>query len=99
MNENKWRAARYGVSGALLDLGKTKAVPFRVLGEELIEFVDDVVDELGSRAEVEGVRDILKNGTSADHQLRVFDESGGDFRAVVDYVLQETMRGVEAEPE
>jgi carboxylate-amine ligase len=97
MNENKWRAARYGVSGALIDLGKHKAVPFRALGEEILEFVDDVVDELGSREEVQGIRDILKDGTSADHQLRVFEETGGDFRAVVDYVLDETMRGVDHE--
>jgi len=94
MNENKWRAARYGVRGKLINFGKLAEAPFISLVDELLEFVDDVVDELGSRAEVEGIRRIAECGTSADEQLRVFDESGGDFRAVVDHIVQETMQGV-----
>lgn len=92
--ENKWRAARYGVGGKLIDFGKRAEVPFADLAEELIAFVDDVVDDLGSRDEVDGVRRIVADGTSADHQLEVFDESGGDFDAVIDYILDETMAGV-----
>ncbi len=94
INENRWRAARYGVGGKLLDLGKGKEVPVSELAEEILEFVDDVVDELDSRDEVEGVRRILADGTSADQQLRVFEESGGDMKAVVEYVINETVRGV-----
>lgn len=94
MNENKWRAARYGVSGNLIDFGKGEEVPFSALVDELLEFVDDVVDELGSRAEVEGVRRICSEGTSADKQLEVFDNSGESYEAVVDYILEETMRGI-----
>jgi len=94
MNENKWRAARYGINHPLIDFGKSAEVPFADLARELLEFIDDVVDDLGSRAECEDVRRILEQGTSADRQLRVYDESGGDMQAVVDHILQETMLGV-----
>jgi carboxylate-amine ligase len=57
-------------------------------------FVDDVVDELGSRKEVEYVRTILGEGTSADRLLAVHQASGGDMRAVVDRVTDETLIGV-----
>jgi carboxylate-amine ligase len=93
INENRWRAARYGVSGNLLDLGKGKEVPMRELAEEILSFVDDVVDELDSREEVEGVRRILEDGTSEDQQLAVFEQTG-DMKAVVEYVIDETMHGV-----
>ena len=66
----------------------------RELAVELVEFVDDVVDELGSREDVEYVHTILREGTSADRQLAVHQASGGDMRAVVDHVADETMTGV-----
>lgn len=99
MNENKWRAARYGVNGKLIDFGKRIEVPFSDLSEELLEFVDDVVDELGSRQELQGIRRIVREGTSADKQLQVFEETNGDLEAVVDHILEETMRGVSLEEE
>ncbi len=92
--ENKWRAIRYGLDGKLLDLGKQKEVPCRDLIRELLEFVDDVLDPLDSRKEVEHVHTILERGTSADEQLRVFEESGGDFNAVVDMLIKNTMENV-----
>jgi carboxylate-amine ligase len=95
MNENKWRAARYGVRGRLIDFGKGAEVEFAQLMAELLAFVDDVLDGLGSRSEVEGVHKILERGTSADRQLEIFDQ-GGQLEDVVDFVLAETMRGVEA---
>src|SRR5271165_7553232 len=64
--ENKWRAARYGINGKLIDFGKSMEVPERELIEEYLEFVDDVLDELDSREEVEYIREIMKNGTGAD---------------------------------
>ncbi len=88
--ENKWRAMRHGVEGRLIDFGKQAEVPMRDLALELLEFVDDVVDELGSRADVEYVHTILSEGTSADRQLRVFRETG-DLRKVVDHVASETV--------
>ncbi|MBA2378691.1 MAG: carboxylate-amine ligase [Blastocatellia bacterium] len=94
IQENKWRAVRYGLDGKMLDLGKQKEVPARDLIRELLEFVDDVVDELDSRAEIEHIHTILERGTSADEQLQVFEESGGDFNAVVDRLIINTMENV-----
>ena len=91
--ENKWRAARYGLDGKLVDFGKQTEVPERDLIEEYLEFVDDVVDELGSRKEVEYIRQIMKMGTGADRQLKVFRETG-DMKAVVDYIIEETEVGL-----
>jgi glutamate---cysteine ligase / carboxylate-amine ligase len=96
--ENKWRAARWGIDGKLIDFGKEREVPFRLLMEELFEFVDDVVDGLGSRLEVESLRWILENGSGADRQLRAFHDSGGDLRKVVDYICAETSHGIHAAP-
>jgi len=88
--ENKWRAIRYGIDGRLIDFGKQKEVPMRDLAIELLEFVDDVVDDLGSRQAVEYVHTILAEGTSADRQLRVL-KNGGDTRAVVEMLAGETV--------
>ena len=92
--ENKWRAARYGIDGKLIDFGKQKEVPERELIAEYLEFVDDVLDELGSRKEVEYAHEIMKMGTGADRQLRVFRETN-DMKAVVDYIIEETEQGLE----
>ncbi|MGA9644008.1 MAG: carboxylate-amine ligase [Terriglobales bacterium] len=92
--ENKWRAARYGINGKLIDFGKQMEVPERELIEEYLAFVDDVVDELGSREEVEYIRTIMKNGTGADRQLEVFRQTG-DMKAVVDYIIAETEAGLD----
>jgi carboxylate-amine ligase len=94
--ENKWRASRYGIEGKLIDFGKEIEVPFPDLVGEMLEFVDEVVDELGSRREVESVRWILENGTGADRQLAVFRESGEDLRRVVDFICEETRKGTES---
>jgi carboxylate-amine ligase len=91
--ENKWRAARYGLDGKLIDFGKQTEVPERELIEEYLEFVDDVLDELGSRKEVEYVREIMKMGTGADRQLKVYRKTG-DMKAVVDYIIEETEVGL-----
>jgi glutamate---cysteine ligase / carboxylate-amine ligase len=89
IQENKWRAARYGIDGSLIDWGKKAEVPMRDLALELVAFVDDVVDELGSRRQVSGILDILRDGTSADRQLRVFHETQ-DLAAVVRHLVAET---------
>ncbi|HEV8609169.1 MAG TPA: carboxylate-amine ligase [Thermoanaerobaculia bacterium] len=94
--ENKWRAARYGIEGNLIDFGKEIEVPFRDLAEEMLEFVDDVVDELGSRREVESIRWILENGSGADRQLAVYRDSGEDLKQVVDFICEETRHGLDA---
>lgn len=91
--ENKWRASRYGISGKLIDFGKQKEVEFVSLAKELLEFIDDVVDELGSREEVSYIFRILQEGTGADRQLQVYKETG-DLKKVVDYIIDETHRGL-----
>ena len=95
--ENKWRASRWGIDGKMIDFGKEVEVPFRELVSEMLEFVDDVVDELGSRREVERVNWILENGTGADRQLRVFNETKGDLKKVVDYICDETSHGLDVQ--
>jgi carboxylate-amine ligase len=94
IEENKWRASRWGLDGKLIDFGKRREVPMRELAVELLEFIDDVVDELGSRREVEYVRKILSDGTSAERQVQVFRETG-DLRAVVQALVEETRESVE----
>jgi len=94
ISENKWRAARYGIHGKLIDFGKQAEVDFKVLCFELLDFINDVVDDLGTRDEVYYALKILDNGTGADRQLRVYEQSGGDIRKVVDYIIEETHYGL-----
>lgn len=96
--ENKWRAARYGKDGKLIDFGKRIEVPFQSLMDEYLDLVDDVVDDLGSRNEINYIRTILERGTGADRQLRVFRETG-DLRKVVDYIIEETEAGLSSSKE
>jgi glutamate---cysteine ligase / carboxylate-amine ligase len=91
--ENKWRAARYGIDGALIDFGREEELPERELLEEYLAFVDDVLDELGSRKEVEHVRWIMEHGTGADRQLAEFGRSN-DLRQVVEFMVRETQAGL-----
>jgi carboxylate-amine ligase len=95
IEENKWRACRYGLDGNLIDFGKGQQAPARTLIRELVEwFVDDVVDDLGSRKDVEYALTILENGTSADRQLATYHQTGGDLKAVVRQLIAETREGV-----
>ncbi len=93
INENKWRASRYGLDGRLIDFGKQQELDTRLLIRELLEFIDDVVDELGSRKAIQYVYNILEHGTGADRQLAVFNKTGS-LEKVVDYITDETLTGV-----
>src|SRR5271170_1208804 len=96
--ENKWRAARYGMEGKLIDFGKQTEVPAKDLIHEYLEFVDDVVDELDSREELSYIHTMLERGSGADRQLRVYQDTG-DLKKVVDYIIEETEAGLaEVEP-
>lgn len=92
--ENKLRAARWGAKGLLIDFGKQCEVPYASLLDELLEFIDEVVDDLGSRNEVDHAKTILARGTGAERQLKVFRETGS-LQAVVDYVVSETEHGLD----
>jgi carboxylate-amine ligase len=96
IEENKWRAVRYGLDGKMIDFGKGKEVPTRDVIREVLAFVDEVVDDLGSRAEIEHIYTILERGTSADEQLRVWQETG-NLKAVVDHLIETTMEKVPCE--
>lgn len=91
--ENKFRAARYGLDGKLIDFGKEEEVPLRDLILEYLDLVDEVVDELGSRDEINYIHRMLKMGTGADRQLKVYEETH-DLKKVVDYMVAETRAGV-----
>jgi carboxylate-amine ligase len=91
INENKWRASRYGIDGKLIDFGKEKEIPTKELIKELLEFVDDVVDDLGSRHHIEKVHQIFATGTGADRQLKVFKETGS-LVEVVKYIEQSFLK-------
>jgi len=93
LTENKQRAARFGIDGKLIDFGKRTEVPFEELLDELLEFVDDVVDGLGSRNEVYYAREIVRRRTGADRQLAAY-EKRKDLRDVVDLIIEETEHGI-----
>lgn len=93
ITENKWRASRYGIDGKMIDFGKQEEVDTRSLIVELLGFIDDVVDELGSRESINYVHTILKNGTGADRQLQVYQQTG-KIEDVVDYITEQTLVGI-----
>ena len=91
INENKWRAGRYGIDGTMIDFGKQTEVNTRVLIYELLEFVDDVVDQLGSRNAISYVHKMLEQGTGADRQLAVFNKDK-NLVDVVDYIHDQFLK-------
>ncbi|MBS1489969.1 MAG: carboxylate-amine ligase [Bacteroidetes bacterium] len=92
INENKWRASRYGLDGKLIDFGKQTEVDARLLIFELLDFIDDVVDDLGSRHAINYVHKIVEHGTGADRQLKVFAQTQS-LEKVVDYIIDQTLTG------
>ncbi len=93
INENKWRAARYGIDGKMIDFGKEMEVNTRALILELLDFVDDVVDELGCRQDLQYIHTILENGTGADRQLAIYEQRNS-LEDVVDYITTQTLVGI-----
>ena len=91
--ENKFRAVRYGLDGKMIDFGKQCEVPARDLIAEYLAFVDDTLDELGSRKEIGYVKTMLEQGSGADRQLKVFRETGS-LKSVVDFMASETRAGL-----
>lgn len=93
INENKWRASRYGIDGKMIDFGKEMEVNTRILIHELLEFIDDVLDDLESREEVEYAYQMLEMGTGADRQLKVYHDTN-DFIKVVDFITEQATFGI-----
>ena len=96
LDENRWRASRYGIEGKLIDFGRETEVETRSLLNELMEFVSTEVDELGSRQEMAHIERIMREGTGADRQLEVFYRTN-DMKAVVDQIVAETYEGLKIE--
>ena len=91
--ENKFRAVRYGLEGKLIDFGKEIEVPETELIREYLEFVKEEVEELDSRHAIGYIHQMLRQGSGADRQLKVWRETGS-LRAVVDYMAEETKAGL-----
>jgi carboxylate-amine ligase len=93
LDENRWRASRYGIDGKLIDFGREEEVETRSLLNELLEFVSTEVDELGSAKEMTHIERIMREGTGADRQLAVWERTQ-DMKAVVDQIVDETYEGL-----
>jgi carboxylate-amine ligase len=93
LDENRWRASRYGIDGKLIDFGREAEVETRSLLNELLEFISSEVEELGSKREMEHIERIMREGTGADRQLAQFERTQ-DMKAVVDQIVEETYEGL-----
>jgi carboxylate-amine ligase len=96
IDENRWRAARYGLEGKLIDFGREQELETRSLLHEMLEFIGSEIDELGSRREIEHIENIMANGTGSDRQLDVWARTR-DMREVVDHIVRETYEGLKVE--
>ena len=97
IDENRWRASRYGIDGKMIDFGRKCEVDERALLHEMLEFIATEVDELGNHAELAHIEKIMREGTGADRQLAVW-ECTGDMKAVVDHIVRETYEGLKVPP-
>ena len=95
IDENRWRASRYGLDGKMIDFGRKCEVDERELLHEMLEFIATEVDELGSQREIAHIEKIMREGTGADRQLAIW-ELTGDLKAVVDHIVDETYEGLRA---
>lgn len=101
IEENRWRAQRYGLDSGLVDFGQGRIVPYSDLLEEIIDLTREDAAHFGCTAEVERARDILARGTSAHRQVAIYQEAlengatGWEaLHKVVDWLAEETMVGV-----
>ena len=93
LDENRWRASRYGLDGKLIDFGRCCEVPECDLLHEMLEFVATEVEELGNQSEIAHIQRIMCEGTGADRQLMVWERTQ-DMKAVVDQIVAETNEGL-----
>ena len=101
VEENRWRAQRYGIDKGLIDFGKGCIVPYPELLEEFLALIREDAEYFGCVEEVEHARTIVERGTSAHRQLKTYYEAkkaGADDRealkAVVDVLIEETVAGL-----
>src|SRR5262249_13547878 len=98
IEENKWRAARYGLDAEYVDFAQNRRMSMREAIHEVLDFVDDQLDDLGSRREILYLRSLLEDprGTGADRQVSVYHETGST-RAVTDFLMAQTLQGLPLE--
>jgi carboxylate-amine ligase len=95
IEENKWRATRYGLDAEIVDFVQGRRLSMREAIEEALDFVDDVLDDLGSRREINYLRQLIEDprGTGADRQIAIYQQTG-DARAVISYLMEQTVQGL-----
>ena len=95
LEENKWRAMRYGLDAEAIDFVKLRRLSMRDSINELLDFVEDVIDDLGSRHEMNYLRAMMvsPNGTGADRQVAIYEQTG-DLNKVVELLMEQTMQGI-----
>jgi carboxylate-amine ligase len=95
IEENKWRAMRYGLDAEIVDFVQERRLSMRESIEELLDFVEDVIDDLGSRREINYLRDLLEDprGTGADRQIDVYNQTH-DIQAVTNFLMQQTLQSM-----
>ena len=93
IEENKWRAIRYGVESKLIDFGRQEERPFADLIDEMVEFVSEATKIFGTEKHMQVIQKIAREGSSAQRQVEVFDRTG-DMKKVVDWIMAETMAGI-----
>ncbi len=98
VEENRWRAQRYGIDSGMIDFGVGTMVPFTDLAEELLELLAPAASELGCTDELFAIRQILEAGTSAHRQVAIHAaalangaEPDEALREVVDFLIEETV--------
>ena len=93
IDENKWRAMRFGLDAEIIDFVQNRRLSMRAAIEELLDFVADVLDDLGSHTEMQYLRALLEDpaGTGADRQIAIYEQSGS-FDAVTQYLIQQTQK-------
>jgi len=101
IEENVWRAERYGIDESLMDFGKGKLVPVPDLCNELVELLMPDAEALDCVEELTHIATIAERGTSADRQLNVHAKAVAAGRSehdalcdVVDFLVEETVAGV-----
>jgi len=96
LDENRWRASRYGIDGKLIDFGKETEIETRSLLNELLDFISTEVNELSTQKEMAHIERIMREGTGADRQLATYERTQ-DIKAVVDHIVAETYEGLSIE--
>ena len=98
LDENKWRTMRYGLDANIVDFAKNRTLSMRDSIHELLDFIDDVVDDAGTRNEMDYIQRLLADprGTGADRQIAIYQQTGS-VDAVIRYLMQQTMQGIALE--